>query len=520
MMYKLLIVDDEMVERQAMRQMLMRGIEGAEIVGEAANGKEAIRLAEELQPDVVLMDIKMPGVNGVEAVKAIRKTHPDMKFIMVSAFDTFDYAREVMHEGVKEYLLKPGKKEEILTTVRRVIEEVRDEKTEEETRQALEGKLDQALSFVRSEWVTSLLLDHIQETEPSRWRELLDLDEGAVYAAVCRLSFSETHAPREKKKSAYACLKKAFGEQANCLVGPMSGGQVPILILAGVKRQTARAQAVAIVKEVLRTFDRKEKQTGIRIGIGGAVRDLDHFVSSYEEALIALEQTNEHVRSIVYHPSLTPSKEASVVKSEKQLLEAVKDGDTDGALSALEHYVHEPRANAKVMRKQLENLFLMISKIAEEMGMQLQIPDSFPEGAERRELRELAIVQLTRSVEAIREWQADRVRGILRDARQYIDEHFRESVTLETVAARVDLSPYYFSKLFKEQNGTTFIDYLTEVRVRRGKELLKKTRLSLKEICFEAGYRDPNYFSRVFKKSTGRSPSEYRASVTRPKTKG
>lgn len=258
-MYKLFIVDDESIEREAMRQILSRGMKDVEIVGEAANGNEAIRLTDEWVPDIILMDIKMPGVDGVEAVKIIRKSHPDMKFIMVSAYDTFEYARQVMHEGVKEYLLKPSKREEIVATVQRVIEEV--------------------------------------------------------------------------------------------------------------------------------ATQRKEKQ------------------------------------------------------------------------------------------------------LLEEAG-----------------------IRLTRAVDETQK-PSDEVYGRLQEARRYIDEHYYEKIGLENVAGYVDLSPYYFSKLFKEQNRVSFIDYLTEIRIRSGKELLRQSHLNLKEICFRIGYHDPNYFSRVFKKVTGCSPKAYRRSL-------
>jgi two-component system response regulator YesN len=516
-MYKLLIVDDEVIERQAMRHMLMHSIEDAEIVGEAVNGKEAVRLADELVPDIILMDIKMPGMDGVEAVKIIRKSHPRMKFIMVSAFDTFEYARKVMHEGVKEYLLKPSKKDEILETVQRVIEEVASERKEEQHQQLLEGKLDRALSFIRSEWVTSLLLDHIQETEAAEWRDFLDLDEGAVYAVVCRLLFSESEHPIKTKKQYYALLKEAFNEHVNCLVGPMAGGQIPIFIIEGAQHQSARAEAVGMAKDVLRVFDQAKSRAGIRIGIGTPVNHVNDFIRSYEEALAALEQTNEHVRYMIYHPSLIHEIEAKT--REKQLLEAVKEGDVDGVHAAFEHYVRQLEGDSETVREKLENLIWVVTKIGEEMGFSLQIPVSFPKDADDHQLLEVTRVRLIHAVEEIHNWQSDEVHGLLQEARHYIDDHYNEEVSLEDVAAHVDLSPYYFSKLFKEQNGTSFIDYLTGIRIRQGKELLKETRLSLKEICFKVGYHDPNYFSRVFKKNTGRTPSEYRASVKGTKTK-
>lgn len=511
-MYKIMIVDDEGIERRAMRHMINNGVKNAEIVSEAANGKEAVRLAGIEVPDIILMDIKMPGLDGVEAVKRIKKIRPEMKFIMVSAYDTFEYAREVMQEGVKEYLLKPSRKDEILATVERVMDELDIEREKEQERQALEVKLDQALSFVRSEWVTSLLLDHVRETEPVRWREFLELKDGWIYAIVCRLIFQNT----VEKKRGYAFLKKTFEDQGEggCLVGPMSGELVPVLIVASNEEQTVRSQAVKTANHVLHAFDHRKGDLDLRIGIGTAVKQVSDFIKSYEEALISLEEANNQIRYFIYHPSFVQKTENDAVRAEKQLLEAVKDGDEDGALSSFERYNREINKNQHERRKAYENLSFMLKNMAQEMGVPLQLPSGFPEDAGPRQLQELVKIRLVHAVEEIRQWQSDSVHGLMQGAKLYIDHHYNELVTLEDVAAHANLSAYYFSKLFKEQTGTTFIEYLTGVRIVKAKELLKTTRMSLKEICFKVGYHDPNYFSRVFKKITGRSPSDYRLSVT------
>ncbi|HEU5139234.1 MAG TPA: response regulator transcription factor [Bacillales bacterium] len=513
-MYKLLIVDDEAIERQAMRLMLTRGIDNVEVAGEAANGKEAVRLAAELEPDIILMDIKMPGMDGLEAVRRIKKARPETKFIMVSAFDTFEYAREAMQEGVKEYLLKPSRKSEIIETVKRVVEEVGSEKEESRKRAKLEDQLGRALTFVRSEWVSSLLMDHVQETEASEWRDFLELGEGGVYAVVCRLSFPKEEKLKAKNKEIYEWLKKAFTEKAECLVGPMTAGMIPVLVIAKEDGRTARSQGIGMVKEILHEFDRNFDFIEARIGIGTSVSEVENFSRSYEEALVALEQTNENVRYNGYHPSLAGQSEPDVIKIEKQLLEAVKDGDSDGALSAFERYVPELSDAPETIQSRLRNLSFMLAKLAEEMGISAQMTPLYTEDADNRQMREWARVRVARAAEQIHLWQSENAYSLLEEARRYIDSRYHESITLEKVAVHVELSPYYFSKLFKEYNGSTFIEYLTEVRIRRAKTLLKSTRMSLKEICFEVGYHDPNYFSRVFKKSAGRSPSQYRASVS------
>lgn len=127
-MLKLLIVDDERIERSALRMIIERFLPEIRVVGEAENGRVAVELAEQLRPDVITMDIKMPGIDGTEAVSLIHNRFPAIRFIMMSAFDTFEYARKVMRYGVREYLLKPYRKDQIVEVIRTMSHEIAREK--------------------------------------------------------------------------------------------------------------------------------------------------------------------------------------------------------------------------------------------------------------------------------------------------------------------------------------------------------------------------------------------------------
>lgn len=144
---KILIVDDELLERKAMRKMLSSYHQEIEIVGEAENGRKAVELAGQLQPNIIFMDIKMPGMTGLEASRMICEMHPHIKIILVSAYDTFAYAKQAIQYGIKDYILKPGRKSEILSTLNRMIEEVQKDQKKDESEKETTAILKESIVF-------------------------------------------------------------------------------------------------------------------------------------------------------------------------------------------------------------------------------------------------------------------------------------------------------------------------------------------------------------------------------------
>lgn len=171
---KLLIVDDEPIEREGMQAILQKAFPDLTIY-QGKNGKLAIELANVIQPDLILMDIMMPGMTGLEAIEKIQAEHSSIKFVMVTAFDMFDYAREAIKLGVKDYLLKPSRASEIVDTVGRVLEECRREREAEATSQIQHEKWQQALTLAETDIVTQLLFDHIHEVHIDMLVEMLNI---------------------------------------------------------------------------------------------------------------------------------------------------------------------------------------------------------------------------------------------------------------------------------------------------------------------------------------------------------
>ncbi|TCP31757.1 AraC family two component transcriptional regulator [Scopulibacillus darangshiensis] len=509
-MYKILIADDEEIERKALYKMIKENLsDQAVVVGEADNGHRAMELAMTHLPDIVLLDIKMPGMDGIAALREMKSRGSKAKFIMISAFDTFDYARNVMKEGVKEYLLKPARINETVETILRVINEIESEQQTLQAQTDLHNRFNKTLSFVQSEWVTTLLLNHTQEINIAELGPAIDVHLANSYAVVFELDDSAGD-----KISRYRWLKRTMKELCNGLTGPLSGMQIPVFI--PVETEAGALAVAGLMEKVNRMFSEAFQSGSIRSGVGRVAYDVTHFLRSHQEALTALGHTNINRRTILFEPGMDKEirETDTLYHSEQRLIDAIKLGTFEQVPKAFEHYFKHlnmmAEGNVEVMRKNIKELFIIVTAVSKELGISLLKP-SILRGAETPiELREQGRAELYKVIDQLSAWRRHGALGQMSEAKKYINTNYASPMALEDIASRVGISPYYFSKLFKEHFSITFIDYVTSVRIKRAKELLCYTRLSLKEIAYQVGYKDPNYFSRVFKKNEGMSPKEYR----------
>jgi two-component system response regulator YesN len=420
-MHRLLIADDEALEREGLELIIKKGLPGLFEIFHAKNGREAIEHVEEYKPDIVLMDIKMPGIDGLEALKKIHQTHSNTKMVLVTAYDYFSYAKEAVSIGVKDYILKPAKREQVIDILKQLIAQLNQEKEERRESLMMQEKLSELLPLVESEMAMMLMVDQVQEINLKRLAEILNFKIEKGYAIV--IAFSLEPISSEKKRI-YEGIKNFMKASHSCIVGPIIGNQMVIFTKADRIEQPYSGRIHAIERaEKLDEFIVERFGLTVSLGIGSIQKELEGLRRSYHEAELALAQKNvnvnvRHYEDILLNPQLDGfSIKEELVKGNKTLIE---------------------------------------------------------------------------------------------HAEAFILEKYHEDISLEQTAEHVNLSSYYFSKTFKNEHGKTFIDYLTDIRIQKAKELMEETNLSLKEICYEVGYKDPNYFSRVFKKVTGITPTDYR----------
>jgi two-component system, response regulator YesN len=522
---KILIVDDEVLERKVLTKIINSSLSNVMVIGEAPNGRKAIEMAKEKKPDIIFMDIKMPGIHGVQAVKEIKKFDMSIRFIMVSAFNTFEYAKEVMQLGVKEYILKPSSKQDILESFQRVADEILEERKHKEEQQSLRENLDCAVSIAQKEWVSCLLINQVQDIAFVEWSQLLGIE--ITYGYIMLFSLlpgKETNLTLNEKQNWYKWLKdtiKSVVKRNQYMIGPIMDTQVPVLFLCSKKTKKVdfKINALDIIRSISTLFQKNTFEAELRIGVGSPYNNAYELNQSYQEAAMALQKLikSPNRRYLFCDQQGTPEIqipcETRILQDEKKLLDAVRQGDENQVLFYFNLYVKNFTANKNIsslVKKSFDELFIIISRMLHEFGINYNWRPAFEESEDMSMTLEKGKTELLSVVNHVQLWRNNQAKGMLNKAKEFIETHYADSITLELVAEYMELSPFYLSKFFKDRYGMNFIDYLTEIRIQHAKEEMVDQGKSLKEICFSIGYKDPNYFSRVFKKQTGLTPTEFR----------
>ncbi|MET0787332.1 MAG: response regulator [Paenisporosarcina sp.] len=509
-MIKLLIVDDEPIERDGMQAILQKAYPTLEIK-QAKNGKVAVELADVFKPDLIMMDIMMPGINGLEAVEIISAKNPKIKFVMVTAFDMFDFARQALKLGVKDYLLKPSRASEIVATVGKVMEQSEIEQSTIEMSKSQQESMQKALTLVETDVVTQLLFDHVHEVHIDMLVEMLDIrSTNEKFVMVLLL-------PAGSEKF-YSAVKEKVRQTGLGWVGALYGRQLPIIVFRN-EEKSFRSQAISLANEILSIAKKSNRLAEWFIGIGNECGSLDQIRQSYQESLIATMDTTLAVKYRFYSdvPAINTEVDGHLVKQqEKEFFDQIRLGQWEQirlyVMDLILRYENEGALLLQIQQRVQEILWIT-TRVMSEMGIESEAPFYSFQAHDYRQLRAETNNLLERMkhsyVEHYDRVEVDKIHQI----KQYIIEHSHEDISLDALGRKVDLSPIYISKMFKEKLGINYIDFLTECRIEKAKKLLSDPEKSLKEITFEVGYHEPNYFSKVFKKMCSVSPKEYRKTI-------
>lgn len=531
-MYKIMIGDDEGIVIDALTFIINRHFKNMCIIESAKTGRSVIELAETMHPDIAFMDIQMPGINGIEAMKQIKKSNPNTIFIVISAYDKFDYAREALNIGALDYLNKPIDQKEIVEILEKAMKKVDGEREKRSRDLMIQEKLETVVPIIESGLIYSVLFQENYADDTENFKRLLGIETNMGYMMVIECGDSQegghltnTVGASVRVQPHYKELREIIKEHFSCVVGPMMANMVIVFLpceegaLGGEEEYGERIEVIEHARRMARKL-KTRLDAQFRVGIG-SVQKLGEAETSYMEAMNSLRLSTGSVAHVRDLPIGCDYEEDYPVETERALLEKTEGGDVNGVVSEAGRFFdwmteRYPESIMDIKLKALE-LVLWAEHISYESGgMTYHFKsrhDYLQTIIEMKDYEQLRSWFLTKIQEACRNVATKKEKSstsIVGRAKEYIRNHYQKDISLDDVSREVNISPYYFSKLFKEETGENFIEYVTAARMERAKELLDSTDKSMKEICVEIGYADPNYFSRSFKKNIGVTPTEYK----------
>ncbi|MFD0693209.1 response regulator [Paenibacillus sp. GCM10027628] len=507
-MKKVLLVDDEVLVREGIRDRIQWENEGFLYTGDAPDGELALPLIERLSPDILITDIKMPFMDGLQLSRIVKEKMPGIKIVILSGHDEFSYAREALRIGVEEYCLKPINATELLHILKKVSGKIDRDRLELEEKAMLRLQAKANLDLLKDQFVNDLIFGSISTSEAILKEEDLGLPIIAKHYMVIVLEL----APQDESQSLFLELTGEFGDHLHV----KRNKKEHVWILKGDRAEDLEQRA----QQLARKFKHLEDKLigALYAGIGSVQDRIQEIAVSFAEA----EQNKSYHHFLKNRPAMYTDTNGIGGHDRNKVTNFLKVGDSSQIERFAREYIQEGgelESTHKFFRHYL--IFDMIAAATQfihesggDVKSFLQQLESVEEALlisnSLEELRTYAISILSLSFKH-RDQISNKYGELLSKAKDYIDRNYdNPDISLNAVAAYVNVSPSHFSGIFSQAAGQTFIDYLIKTRINKAKQLLKTTSAKSYEIAAMVGYNDPHYFNAVFKKATGVTTKVFR----------
>ena len=530
--YRVLLADDEEEIRTGISRKIDWTALGFSLVGEAANGEEALELAEQLRPDVVLTDIKMPFMDGLELCRRLRQSLPGAKLVVFSGFDDFEYARQAVGMGVSEYILKPinaVELSEVLTKLRRQLDSQRLERRDMET---LRRRYEESLPILRELFYTRLLSGQLRpdQVQDRAARYEIELPPGLWAAALVHADLPGDGEDGQRDElvllSAQSFLEEHFALEGCSARVILYGDTAALLVqLSGPDR------LYPLLEELERLSLLSQSYLGIPLtaGVGLPCQGPEELHRSVEGARSALDyRALMGGGRVIYIGDLEPQSAAELSfeeEDQRQLSAAIKLGtpeQVEQVVRGLMDRLKQAGLSLSKCHLFLLELVTCLIRLTRSGGVAVEAvfganftgSVSISDFSSLEELGRWLGERCLKLHELLGRQRSDSAWRMVENAKEYIAAHYAdEHLSVEALCSHIHLSPTYFSTLFKREVGLSFTAYVTQVRMEEAVRLLRDTDEKTYRIAERTGYIDPNYFSYVFKKQFGLSPSKFRSGL-------
>jgi len=530
----MLIADDEQIIREGILHIVDWSAYDIEIVGAARDGEQARAMYEAHRPEIVMTDIRMPKLDGLELMQHIRCVDEEAKVIVLSGYDEFAYAQQAVRYGAADYLLKPAMPDVLVAKVLEIKEQVSRLQQEREEQRRLHNRLNEGLPLLRERFLRELAAGSIAERslieEKARYLQLQLSPALPCCAIVIDLDGRGAPDPGGHSEAALYAARAELEEQCGLMgeVFVLSAGQ--LAWIAQFAELQDGVDSPVLLKQLCGELQsRLAARFGADFSFGIGTRSLDgqSLPASFQSAIAAVKRkTITGLGSIILADELTQPQDGALAcpeDSEPDLLKAMRNGDRDGIEAAVRQAL-----SPALQRNEVDYAVLLGMKLLDNVSREWgglasgKKEGPLPEYELWQQLkRQQTLPDLAAEVSRLlQEAAARRTEGDRADAGQqrwvgqiiaHLEEHYQEPLSLKRLSELVFLSPNYICSLFKEETGQTISDYLTRLRIDRAKRLLSEHGIKVYEVANAVGYTDSRYFNKVFKKYTGMNLSEYRS---------
>jgi two-component system response regulator YesN len=527
-MIHMMIVDDEERARVGIRNLIDWKDHGISISGVACDGEEALEKLKVTHIDILLTDIQMPVMDGLQLIEEVVMTYPHIRCVIMSGYDNFSYARKALSLGAKDYLLKPSRRKEILETVLHLVEDIKEEQGQTEKLVQLKDGFRESLSLLKEKTLSMLVLNNQFDRRLEANLLLNEIHFPHLFFGILICQIDNLHALQQKFSNEDIVLYKfALKNIVEETIRPSYvcaafEHEDDIIVIVNAEAWIGVEELTPLVNQVQHNVLQYIKFT-VSVGIGSFGQHMTHLRASFSEAATALS-TRYFVgeSKIVHYVDEETPQSTYPLQQEKAILQAITGGNRDEIVTRLGDFFSTLRpdsASKDQVLKTTFSMFFALYRYCTEKN--LNTNEVFG-----HELIELTRILAHSSMEYIRQVLSETVLKIhdqliskknsnklFESVLAYIQLNYRKDLSRETVASEVYITPGYLSHLFRQNLNTNFVEYLHKIRIEQAYELLRDKGLRISDVAHDVGYHDEKYFFQVFKKYTGITPNQFRNQI-------
>lgn len=526
-MVSMMIADDELMIRQGLLTLPWKEY-GIEVIGAASNGEEALHLAKAAKPQILLTDIRMPGMDGLALVEAIKGEVPDLKAILLTGYQDFAYAHSAIQLGAMGYVLKPSDPDEIINIVLKAKKQIEEEMEARLEKQQILQKVDRVMPAVFNSFLQDLLFGRITDRQviAEKCKEFSQTFDNYV---VMLIEFKSD--PKKSNVESISKVKEEICSTASAfsksIVLDIQKSTCCIINELSSNEENVKDKLLALAMEIRNTL-KSEFDIYVSIGISRCCHSAADMHVAFNQAMNCLKMRFSLGKGAIIHiedlKDSVQRQNLEVLKMTEEIFENIKTGNyrmvEKTTREMLFRLSKEQKAEEQIIKSVCFDILvssyriLKEEKTAESMDInEQQLLSRLTACTDVEELEEYVIQVLMGIMDSICAKVPSARNKIVLESIDYIEKFYMEDISLLTLSEHVHMNHIYISRLIKRETGETFLDILTNIRMKKASELLSNSDYKTYEISYKVGIKDSGYFSQVFKKYYGVTPSEYRENL-------